>query len=1033
MNDFAPLFKTPGIEFWPEFRWWLAEGFHTDSTLKKDMEMIYNSGFGAVEILSLDDAGVDSSLYGWGSEEWMHDQSLLLDEATSRNMGFSMTSGANWSNANLVSIAPDDVAASKELDYVSVTVHAGKTWAGVLPRAEIKMPHIHQQILIAVVSGKRIGEKDGSILLDKDSLTDLTAQVANDELTWTAPGDGEYELFFFWMHGTGQIAEPAARTSYTINYIDKYGVDAWIDYWDKQMLSPQAKATIRKNGRVQIYMDSLELSTYGKAGQFWGYHVLEEFESRRGYDLTRYLPLIIKQTTISNPKDFYTYVVEDDIFSSKLYNDLYQTMTDLYIYNTLVPLNNWLHNLNMGIRAEISYCMPFEISQPGFAVDGIETESLEFASQIDCYRGMSGSAHIYNKLFSSETGCSTMNYKRGLNFYDQIIYTQFAAGVARTVLHGYSSIAGSESATQWPGHEGMMKVFSERFGCRQPSFEFYKEWSGMIARFQYILRQGNPRMDLGILRLDYRFDPTKFSLDEEISYDKMWMRANEGIYWKDTTLQNNGYTYDYFAPQLLDAVDFTNGEIAPEGPGYQALIIYQEAFPCESAKRILSWALKGLPVVFVNGVTEQIQTEINVTHQKAACRTPFNDEKDTALAEIIAQIKACKNVREIDDPAKAMETLQELGVYPRIQMSRPTAKLLPFLRENGDKNYVYLYNCMYQDTEPETISIKVKGTGKPYALDCWSGEISEVPVYQQKNKRTIFEVTVAPGEALLFALDSSAEPEKHAVESNACDLRKSGCKTIANFCESGRYTTIFSDNSTATVTVEVPDNIQLTNWQLKVEDWNEGEKKITEENRGRGYVTREVWYETDKRFLTVENTELKPWKDIPEIGSEVAGIGHYSTTFQLPLNWGESNGAVLKINGSTNGNPVFVTINGMRSKPVNSKTLSVDVSELLQPGENTIQIDVPTPLNNRMKARGYYTAIISETIDAYRLLHPDRTANLPDTDSILAMPEEEQKQLIFSTLGHMAPLIQYGSRAIYQDNGIVGNVQLITYVHHDFL
>ena len=170
MNDFAPLFKTPGIEFWPEFRWWLAEGFHTDSTLKKDMEMIYNSGFGAVEILSLDDAGVDSSLYGWGSEEWMHDQSLLLDEATSRNMGFSMTSGANWSNANLVSIAPDDVAASKELDYVSVTVHAGKTWAGVLPRAEIKMPHIHQQILIAVVSGKRIGEKDGSILLDKRTI-----------------------------------------------------------------------------------------------------------------------------------------------------------------------------------------------------------------------------------------------------------------------------------------------------------------------------------------------------------------------------------------------------------------------------------------------------------------------------------------------------------------------------------------------------------------------------------------------------------------------------------------------------------------------------------------------------------------------------------------------------------------------------------------------------------------------------------------------------------------------------------------------
>ena len=245
MNDFTPCFKTPNIEFWPEFRWWLAEGFHTDSTLKKDVEMIYNSGFGAVEILSLDDSGVDSSRYGWGSEEWMHDQALLLNEVSKRNMGFSMTSGANWSNANLVSIIPDDVAASKELDYVSVVVDAGKTWTGVLPKAEIKMPHIRQQVLIAVVAGKRIGEKDGSIILDKGSLIDLTAQVGNDALTWTAPADGEYELFFFWMHGTGQTAEPAAKTSYTINYIDKYGVEAWIDYWDNQMLSQEAKSTAR--------------------------------------------------------------------------------------------------------------------------------------------------------------------------------------------------------------------------------------------------------------------------------------------------------------------------------------------------------------------------------------------------------------------------------------------------------------------------------------------------------------------------------------------------------------------------------------------------------------------------------------------------------------------------------------------------------------------------------------------------------------------------------------------------------------------
>ena len=39
-------------------------------------------------------------------------------------------------------------------------------------------------------------------------------------------------------------------------------------------------------------------------------------------------------------------------------------------------------------------------------------------------------------------------------------------------------------------------------------------------------------------------------------------------------LQNAGYTWDYFAPQILeeDFVDFEDGELLPDGPGYRALI-----------------------------------------------------------------------------------------------------------------------------------------------------------------------------------------------------------------------------------------------------------------------------------------------------------------------------------------------------------------------------------------------------------------------------------------------------------------------------
>lgn len=51
--DWKGQFSRPDMEYRPEVRWWLAEGFHTDRTLLKDIGMIEESGFGAIEFLPL--------------------------------------------------------------------------------------------------------------------------------------------------------------------------------------------------------------------------------------------------------------------------------------------------------------------------------------------------------------------------------------------------------------------------------------------------------------------------------------------------------------------------------------------------------------------------------------------------------------------------------------------------------------------------------------------------------------------------------------------------------------------------------------------------------------------------------------------------------------------------------------------------------------------------------------------------------------------------------------------------------------------
>lgn len=1004
MKDIKEL-KNPDIKYWPDVRWWLAEGFHTDETLKKEITSLHESGFGAVEFLAMEEPGADSKLYGWGSEEWVHDSHTIVDEATKRRMGVSMTSGTNWSNANLITICPDDKSASKELDYAVEAVSEGTARSGEILAAKLYMPGVTKQELIAVVALKIAVVRDGKTYLDKDSAILLTDRVAKGGLEWKAPVNGDYLLFYFWIHGTGQTAEPSVSTSYTINYIDKYGIEAFKEYWDSTVLTKELQANIGANGRAMMYMDSLELATFGLGGQFWGYHFLEEFEARRGYDLTPYLPFIVKDSGMMMPVYNYHYFSEDTLFIEKLHNDLYQTMTDMYMENMLKPMQEWLHSHNMTLRAEISYGLPFEISQPGKYVDCIETESLEFASQIESYRNLAGPAHIYKRTYSSETGATLLNYMMGLDFYTQIIYTQFAAGVTKTVLHGYSSIAGSDESTYWPGHEGMWPIFSERFGSRQPAFKHYQDWTAMLARYQMFLREGNPRMDLAIIRLDYNFNNLVFAgCAEEDFYANQMMRGNDGMYWKDQKLQNAGYSWDYFAPQILeeDFIDYENGMLMPDGPGYRALIIYQEALPVKTAVKLLQMAKKGLPILFVNGVNETLRPGgITKTHGKAASMTPFNDGADAQLAQLVAEMKKLPNVREVKQQPETYEMLMALGVYPVTEFTESNQNILTHVQLNGEQMYVYVYNMQYSENKSFSFSMKVHGIGIPYRIDCWNGEVEKVGCYKIAQDSIVLDLTLAPGEACLYMIDQSAAEAVHPVKTTAAALKYENDALIALVTQTGDYEIEFSDGSKKMFSAEVPSDILLPVWNLDVEDWNEGEKVTNVEDRGLGIVTREVYYETKKTLINAGETELKPWKDIEAIGPEVSGVGYYTTVIELPDDWSEKNGAVLKM-ASANKQSVAVYVNGVKAKAVDIDALTVDIGVLLKTGRNEICIEVASSLNNRLLARGYY-----EKGQAFSMMLASHANNAMDETA-----EEGNDLGLFN--------IQPGVR----DYGLVGTVKL---------
>ncbi|MCL2164728.1 MAG: hypothetical protein FWH55_10155, partial [Oscillospiraceae bacterium] len=704
MNGFLvnqhALFDTPDIKYEPGSRWWLPEGLSTDESLRSSVDALHAMGVSQIEIVCMPEAVVDSNYvvtedpsapagldwqpgtrsvltYSWGSEEWIHDQRVVIERATELGMGFSLTSGTHWANANLPqsTLTPDDDGAGKSLSYTIAVVQPHATFDAQLQRTSISGAIIHRQDLEKVVAIKVAASNTGTVNnsnqisgtmtyaeeagVDLSSLAQVSgngfvnwgAPLSNPNsnksirttgtdfnrqfwLHWTNDSDSVVHIYSYWLQPTGQSPTPSATNNYTINYIDKAGMDVFIDYYRNEFFAdPTLVDLVKKNGKGEMYMDSLEIScTNGFA--FWGFDFLDTFKQNRGYDLTPYLPYIVRAAASGasggRSANWLTRREgSDGNREAKIRYDLYETMNDCYRDNVLKPLQKYLHDeLNMKLRAEITYGVNFEITTPTQYVDYTETESLEMKNCIDSFRVQAGGAHVWGIRLSSETGAiNGAQYTYGQDKFMQVVNTQFASGVSFTVWHGFSNEEGGDrdnhtatnknfwTDTYWPGHEGMRAQFSERWGPRQPAFQHYDDYMASLARSQAILQQGIPQMDIGILHTDYNYNnggaTTASTFPQQGlpagTYDPT--RDNRGLYLQDMSLQNNGYTYDYFAPRNLTLVAETgetamirDGVLLPDRAGYQALIVYQDAIEIASAQTLLDLAKDGLPILFVNNM-----------------------------------------------------------------------------------------------------------------------------------------------------------------------------------------------------------------------------------------------------------------------------------------------------------------------------------------------------------------------------------------------------------------------------------------------
>ncbi|MFC9283026.1 hypothetical protein [Streptomyces collinus] len=147
----------------------------------------------------------------------------------------------------------------------------------------------------------------------------------------------------------------------------------------------------------------------------------------------------------------------------------------------------------------------------------------------------------------------------------------------------------------------------------------------------------------------------------------------------------------------------------------------------------------------------------------------------------------------------------------------------------------------------------------------------------------------------------------------------------------GTYTTRLSQGRTVTTRIaQMPGPITPVSWRLSVEDWQPGSSATRTE------VTRHE--------LTL--TQLLPWSQLPEL-ADAAGIGTYRTTLTLPEGWSAAHGAYLELRQVSD--TCRVRVNGLALPAVDRINSVLDLGTWLRAGDNLIEIEVATPLVNRLR------------------------------------------------------------------------------------
>ena len=525
-----------------------------------------------------------------------------------------------------------------------------------------------EKLIAAFVGGEQVTEfKNGRI--------DLPAGLSGNDV-----------LEFFVSSRTGQQAKRAAvgAEGFVIDHYDRKAIENHLHAVGDPLLAAFGAAP-----PYAVFSDSLEVY-----GSDWTPEFLEEFKTRRGYDLTPYLPALARDM---GPH------------TRAIRHDWSKTLTELAEDNYVKPIEEWAKAHHTRFRSQ-TYGEPPVVLSSNALVDLPEGEHGPSWRRFSAARWASSACHLYGKpVVSTETWTWLHSPSFRATPLDMKAEADrhFVEGINQFIGHGWPY------SPAWAGEPGWRFYAAAAFNEHNPWFQVMPDIALYLQRVSWLMRQGKPANDVAV------YVPT----------DDAWARLQPGSVALDETVDM--LLGPALIPQILNAgfnFDFIDDRaMATVGVPYRVLILPGiERIPAASM-RALERYVKGGGILIATRAVPSLAP--GLAEEKTD--TPVIHELAHRLFET-----SLKNARFVTDEQKLGGVLQEL-LMPDFATGAgaPAIGFMHRKLENGDIYFVANMSNRRVDT---TAAVRVAGqeaewwdpfTGEREAIASRAaGETTEIPL-----------------------------------------------------------------------------------------------------------------------------------------------------------------------------------------------------------------------------------------------------------------------------------------------------------------